>query len=338
MKIAQHDITEKVFIIAEIGSNHEGVLEKALELVNMAADCRVDAVKFQSYRAESIVTNIEKEIQDHFRRFSLPEEAFVTLAAEAKNRNVLFLSSPFDEEYVDFLEPLVPAYKVASGELSNYLLLEKIAAKGKPIIMSTGLSTVEEIQTSLEVIKGVNRRIVLDKEIALLHCVSGYSVPYDEARLSAIPQLSEYFKIPIGYSDHTVGILACKVAVALGARIIEKHFTDKKEGRSFRDHTLSADMTGMREIVNEVRNIEVLLGSGDIKVSECALENRYKLQRGLYAKRDLPPGTVVSKDDLIALRPVKGIPADSVYKVVGLQAKKLIKSGSPLSFDYFYER
>ena len=248
MNIGNCDLTKSTFIIAEVGANHEGNLEVAKELVKVAAKTGADAVKFQTYHADKIVVKSERERYEHFQRFELKDEEFMQLAKLAKERNLIFLSTPFDIEAVDFIDKLVPAFKISSGDITYLPLIEHVARKNKPILLSTGMSNVEEIWQAIETVKRANSKLIEEEKLILLHCITSYPTKIEEANLRAIPFMKKTFRLPVGYSDHTLGFDACLYAVALGASVIEKHFTLDKYNREFRDHQLSADVEDMAGI------------------------------------------------------------------------------------------
>jgi N,N'-diacetyllegionaminate synthase len=327
VKIGNCDLAERTFIVAEAGANHEGDIKVARELVERAAETGVDAVKFQTYQAEKIAASSEKERIEHFRRLALKEEDFLELAALAREEGLLFLSTPFYLEAVDLLDPLVPAFKIASGDITYSQLIEYIAKKDKPILLSTGMSYAEDIWQAIEIVKKANNRIIEEKRLVLLHCVSSYPTEIEQANLGAIPFMRETFRLPIGYSDHTLGLQACLSAVALGACLIEKHFTLDKSRQGFRDHQLSADVKDMTELVQKVRLVEKSLGEGGKEPLECELGNQKSMRRSLSASRDIYQGSIIAEDMLMALRPEIGIPANQWRQVIGKRSRRNIVKG-----------
>ncbi len=326
------DLERRVFVIAEIGANHEGRVEAAIRMIDAAARCGVDAVKFQTYRADTIVSPAQADRWRHFKRLELREEDFLALSAHAGRRGVVFLSTPFDAVSVDFLSPLVPAFKVASGDLTAHPLLTRIATKGKPILLSTGMATLEEIRDAVQVIER-GHPAGASAPITLLHCVSAYPTPDDHANLCAIPHLREHLGRTVGYSDHTLGIEACLAAVALGARVIEKHFTLDKTRTTLRDHQLSADPADMAALVSGVRRIETMRGDGAKGTLSCETENRVSMRRSLAAAVDIAEGQTIARDMLTVLRPGTGLAPSELEAVVGLRAARSIHAGELLTAD-----
>lgn len=319
----------RTFVIAEIGNNHEGDFDIAKFLIERAAESGVDAVKFQTIRAEKFVARDQERRFNQIKRFELSDSQYRELASLAKARGLLFLSTPFDFDSVDMLDEFVPAFKVSSGDLNWYQFLEYIARKSKPILLSTGISEVGEITRALETIKGASS-VPLSEKVVLLHCVSSYPVDIGEANLLSIPYLKETFGVPVGYSDHTLGILACETAVALGACVIEKHFTYRKEDQTFRDHALSADPGEMKELVASIRLIEVSLGVNDKRVMECEKQERTEMRRSLATRKYLPKGEIITEEAITFLRPGTGIPPEGLSSIIGRRVARDIAEGSTI--------
>lgn len=329
-------LNNKVFIIAEIGSNHNGDFHLAKEMITEAAKAGVDAVKFQTFRTENFFTkNIPafprarllgyKTQFDRFKDLEFSNEQFVELFEYAQKNNLIFLSTPFDNDSVDFLNSLVPAFKIASADLINIQLLRYVASKGKPVILSTGQADLKEIDDAVKIFSA--------GQLALMHCVSAYPTPDEHANLLSIPFLKGRYNLTVGYSDHTVGILACIAAMAMGARIIEKHFTFDKSQR-FGDHPLSANPEDLRLLVSEIRRLEKMLGEKGKKCQGCEVESKRQLRRSLHAKVDIPAGTVIRDDMLIPLVSNMGLPSNHVDKIVGKRVVRDIKKGEALKeFD-----
>jgi N-acetylneuraminate synthase/N,N'-diacetyllegionaminate synthase len=328
MIIGNRDTDKNIFIIAEIGANHEGSFDEAVKLIKAAADAGVDAVKFQTYRAEKIMASTETQRLQHFKRLELTNDEFIKLAEITKGCGLIFLSTPFDIQSVDMLDPLMPAFKIASGDLTCHPLVRQVASKGKPVLLSTGMANENEIGKAVQAIKETG-----NNQIVLLHCVSSYPTPPEEANLNAIKTLSENFSVTVGYSDHTLGILACTVSAALGARVIEKHFTLDKTRTTFRDHQLSADPDDMRMLVSQVRDIGKMLGNGDLTLSKAEESNICAMRRSLAALIDIPLGAVIQRNMITFLRPATGIRTEEIKLVVDRKAKRDIKRGNIISWD-----
>lgn len=328
MNIAKIDTQQKVLIMAEIGNNHEGRFDVACDLVRHAGWCGADAVKFQTISAGQLVSEQDQKRFQQLKGFELSHKQFEALAAEAHNMGLLFISTPFDLGSAAFLEPLVDAYKIASGDLTFSPLLKKVAATGKPLIISTGASDLDMIAEALAVVQG-NRANDLEN-VALLHCVSSYPAPVESLNLNAIRVLAETYGCEAGYSDHALGNDACVLAVAAGARIVEKHFTLDKQFSDFRDHALSADPEELKQLVARVRQAETILGQAEKKVQPVEEGIATAIRRSIAAARDLPAGHVLTLDDMTWLRPAGGLEPGREGDIVGKTLKSAVRKGSPL--------
>jgi sialic acid synthase SpsE len=334
MKIESHDLDRRVFIVAEIGNNHEGNSAVAEALIEKAAAAGVNAVKFQTCDPANFVSFRDAERLERMQRFRLSDEQLVRLAAVAKAHGIVFFSTPLDLGSVALLEPIVPVFKVASGDNSFYPLLERIADTGKPIILSTGLVTLNELKKSIQVIQARWALRKIDPDLALVHCVSSYPAPPEEANVAAIRELAQC-GFTVGYSDHTVGIDAAVLAVAVGARIVEKHFTLDKHYSSFRDHQLSADPQDMEELVKQIRYAEVLLGSGRKIPQPSELANLNATRRSIVAAHELVKGAVLARSDITWIRPAGGLPPGSESLILDRRLRTDVPAGTPLTADLF---
>lgn len=320
---------ERPYVLAEIGINHEGNIDLAIRMIKAAADAGADGVKFQTFRADSLVNRSkEPEQWELFSRLELSPDDHLRLLKVARESDIAFISTPFGEEEADLLRGIgVPAIKIASGDMNNYPLLEHVGSFGLPVILSTGMSYIDEVEASREVLIKAGC-----EKFAILHCVSRYPTTPEEANLSTIKTMLETFPEVIGFSDHTEGIWAAPAAVALGARFIEKHFTIDR-GLPGPDHALSVEPDELRELAKSVRNVFDALGSGTKEPSELELKNRHCGRKGIYAARNLEPGAVISRDDLKISRPESFIPARDLKKVLGMKLKYPVSAGSELSWD-----
>jgi N-acetylneuraminate synthase/N,N'-diacetyllegionaminate synthase len=329
------------FIIAEAGVNHNSSVELAKKLITAAKDARADAVKFQTFKAENIViknaekaeyqketTGIGESQYEMIKNLELSEDDFKKLADYANKKDILFLSSPFDKESVDLLDEMnVPAFKIASGEITNFPLLKHIAKKEKPIILSTGMSTLGEVEEALNVIRSEG-----DKDVILLHCVSNYPARREDVNLRAMKTLKQAFKLPVGFSDHTLGITASIVAVALGACIIEKHFTLDKNLPG-PDHKASLEPDELKEMVNAIRDVEKALGDGIKRPTKEEEEIKKVARRSIVAKEDISKGTIITEDMLDVKRPGTGIEPKHLNLVIGRRTKGSIKKDELITWE-----
>lgn len=322
MRIGGFDTERRVLIVAEIGNNHEGDSAAAAELVHAAAAAGADAVKLQTFRTHLFVRPTDRERYERLSGFELPQATVEELAALARSLGLLFVSTPLDLESARFLETLVDAYKIASGDTTFWPLLEAVAATGKPVVVSGGLADLAQLERTAAVFRG--------RELAVLQCTSAYPAPPEEANLAAIRVLAERLGCTPGYSDHTLGVEACVAAVAAGARVVEKHFTLDKQRSGFRDHQLSADPEELRELVERVRRVEVLLGRAEKLPQPSEAETAHAARRSIVAAADLAAGRVVAPDDLTWLRPADGLPPGEERVLVGRTLRRPVAAGEPI--------
>lgn len=335
MFIGHHDLNENILVIAEIGNNHEGSYSLAEEMIGLAARAGADAVKFQTIVPEKLISPLEKARLEQLNKYRLSYYEYEKLSKVAEQEQVLFLSTPFDLDSVDFLINLVPAFKIASGDNNFYPLLKKVAATGKPIILSTGLAGLEQIKITRDYIRRVWEEKHIQQEMVLLHCVVSYPTPIQDANLLAICDLLR-LNPTVGYSDHTIGIDAAVLATALGARIIEKHFTISKTYSSFQDHALSADPEELAEMVRRVREAQLLIGKGKADYSESELKNAIGARRSIVANRDLTKGAIIKYEDLTWVRPGDGLAPGQELKLVGKILARSVACGERILLDDVY--
>ena len=327
MKIGSFDTDKKVLVVAEIGNNHEGNFAVAQDLVRKAAEAGADAVKFQTFRTEHYVARSDPARFARLKSFELSYPQFQSLGDLAHRLGLLFLSTPFDLRSAEFLEGIVDGLKIASGDNNFYPLLEQVSRSQKPLIVSTGVSDAAQVDRTLDCIR--RHRATLEN-VALLHCVAAYPVPDDQAGLRSIPFLSQRHPVTIGYSDHTLGIDAAVVAVALGARIVEKHFTLDKGFSSFRDHQISADPAELKELVARLNRIPLLLGSPGKEVQAAELATLPANRRSIAAGRELPAGHRLEQTDLTWIRPSGGLMPGQEGLLVGKRLRRAVGFGELL--------
>jgi N,N'-diacetyllegionaminate synthase len=335
MKIGNLDTDKKVLIIAEIGNNHEGDFELAKEMIDAAAEAGADAVKFQTITPNRLVSTTEQERIRQLQRFSFDRDQFAILKERADEKKVYFLSTPFDLEAVDWLNPLVPAFKIASGDNDFWPLLEKIASTGKPVILSLGLGKIKDATQIASFFKKEWR----DSEItfpglAFLHCVVSYPTPDDQANIRNITKI-QCEQVTPGYSDHTLGIKAAELAVACGARIIEKHFTLNKYHSDFRDHKLSADPNELKALVHAIADVEKFLGKTDNAAAPCEKQNATAVGRSIASNRDIRIGETISIADICWIRPRKGLKPGEENLIIGKKLSSPIYEGDFFSLKHF---
>ena len=313
------------FIVAEAGVNHNGELDLALRLVDAAAAAGADAVKFQTFRTDALVsaaapkaryqqetTGSAESQSAMLAKLELSPAAHERLRDHATRRGIVFFSTPFDEASADVLDRLgVALFKVPSGEVTNVPLLRHLAAKGKPILLSTGMCTLEEVATALDTIAGAG-----DPPVAVLHCVSAYPAPAEETNLRAMDTLRARFGRPVGLSDHTLGVEIALAAVARGAAVLEKHVTLDRTLPG-PDHRASLEPDELARLVRGARLIEAALGDGDKRPMPSEIDTRAVARRSVVASRALPAGHRVTRADVAVKRPGTGIPPAELERVVG---------------------
>ena len=331
MIIGKLDTEARVVLVAEIGNNHEGSFSVAKEMITAAGDSGVDAVKFQTFRTEDYVSGADTERFDRLKSFELTIDEFAELSVHARELGLAYLSTPFDLRSVEGLIPHVDAFKVASGDNDFVPLLRSVCATGKPLVVSTGLTDLELCKRIAELVHREWGSRGHQGELALLHCVSAYPALPEFANVRAITSLQSIPECEIGYSDHTLGITACLGAVALGARLIEKHFTLDKDYSSFRDHQISADPTEMRKLAGAIREMEEVMGDGEKSVAPCEREAALSIRRSIAAARDLPEGYRIESDDLTWLRPRNGSLPGQEELLIGNSTTRAVERGEPFT-------
>jgi N-acetylneuraminate synthase/N,N'-diacetyllegionaminate synthase len=336
MKIGKIDTNQKVFVVAEIGNNHEGDFELARRLISEAAACGADAVKFQTIVPERLVDRSDGARIEQLRQFQFSREQFEKLKQRADDEGILFLSTPFDLESAAWLNDLVPAFKVASGDNTFWPLLDFLTSTGKPLLLSTGLILHDDLLWLREFLRqGWKKHQVTFPGLALLHCIVNYPTSDGDANLLRIRNLAGMDSVTPGYSDHTLGIEAAILSVALGARVVEKHFTFDKNRDSFRDHQLSADPADLKALVSGIRKAELLLGSAEWDARGCELQIGPRVRRSIAAKRDLSAGDQLTPSDLIWVRPGSGWAPGRESELVGRSLRHSVLAGEIFTSKHF---
>lgn len=332
LEILQGKFMSKVYIIAEAGVNHNGSLELALRLVDEAKKAGVDAVKFQTFKAESLVsaraqkaeyqkktTGTDESQLAMIKKLELSYEDHIKLIDYCSKQDIAFMSTAFDDDSLLFLAAIdMPYWKVPSGEITNLPYLKKIGALGKPILLSTGMATLGDVEAALEAFLSVGAS---RNQITVLHCTTEYPTPLVDVNLKAMLSMGSAFGVRFGYSDHTVGINIPLAAVALGATVIEKHFTLDKtmEGP---DHKASLEPVELKEMVDGIRGIELALGDGVKRVSLSESKNRPIARKSIVAKEHIPKGTIITANLITAKRPGTGLSPMFWDRIVGSVAQR----------------
>jgi N,N'-diacetyllegionaminate synthase len=331
-----------VFVIAEAGVNHNGSLDLALQLVDAAKASGADAVKFQTFRADQLATrsahkapyqerttaNSESQFE-MLQRLQLDAAAHRRLIHHCRNAGIQFLSSPFDTQSADLLATMdVPLFKVPSGEITNLPFLQHLARKNRPLILSTGMSTLGEVEEAVQVLQ-----VAGAIQLTLLHCVTEYPAPYDQVNLRTMQTLKLAFGLPVGYSDHTSGIEIAIAAVALGAEVIEKHFTLDRSLPG-PDHSASLEPIELQQMVTAIRHVEAALGSGIKAPALCELPNISVARKSVVAARTLPAGHQLATGDLEIKRPGNGLAPKLLPTLIGRTLRASVTKDEIIKWDH----
>ena len=327
--------SDKVLIIAEAGVNHNGEIQKAIELIDVASKAGVDVVKFQTFKADKIVSKRAKKAKyqsenigydddnqyNMLKSLELSEEDHYRLIQECDKRGIQFFSTAFDVDGIDFLDHLgMTFFKSPSGEITNYPYLKRLAEKGKPVILSTGMADIEEVKNALEVLLkyGLHK-----DDITVLHCNTEYPTPMEDVNLKAMNTMGVELGVKVGYSDHTLGIEVPIAAVALGAKVIEKHFTLDRNLPG-PDHRASLEPSELKEMVTAIRNIEqAISGSGKKEPSPSELRNKEVARKSIHTARAIDVGEIIKEEDIISLRPGNGISPMEWDNVIGKKTDRI---------------
>jgi len=334
-------VTSPTFVIAEAGVNHGGNMLIAKQLIDIAAEAKADAVKFQTFKTENLIlNNIQKALYqknttnasetqfDMLKKLEVSRGQNLELKQYCIKKGIVFLTTPFDEESLEEIDELsLPAYKVASTDATNLPFLEKIAKKGKPIFLSTGMSYLSEVRLALETIYEYN------KDVVLLQCTANYPIQNNEANLAVINTYRDNFEILLGYSDHSVGVGAAPFAIPMGAKVVEKHFTVDKSSKG-PDHAASLSPEELIDFVNVVRKVDEYMGSSIKKPSSSEFDTRKSLQKCLVANVEIKKGSVFTEDNIIAKRTGGvGISPINYASIMGIQSHRNYKKNEVISID-----
>lgn len=337
------DYGQPVFIIAEAGVNHNQQLDLALKLIDVAKDCGADAVKFQTFKAEEVVTDVggmasyqkknmgkKTSQKEMLKGLELPDEFYGPLTKRCKERNILFMSTPHGGiKSVDFLESLgIEVYKIGSGDLTNYILLKRVAKTRKPIILASGMASMREVKDAVRFIQSQG-----NNKIAVLHCTTNYPCPPEEVNLSAMKTMMDELAVPVGYSDHTQGIQVATMAATLGMAIYECHFTLDKTLPG-PDHIASAEPDELQERIEAIRRVPVILGKSRKVPNKSEIESMLTVvRRSIVAVKDLEVGHLIVEDDLEAKRPGNGVSPTQYKKFLGKKLRVSLKKDQCITFQ-----
>lgn len=339
MTVFQFNDSTDPFLISEIGGNHEGSFGSAKKMAQLAIDSGSDCVKFQLYTGNGLVSAVESPARNqHFKKFELLKDQHLYLAQMCREAGVSYNASVWEIEMLDWIDEYLDFYKIGSGDLTAWPIIKKFAERNKPILLSTGMSTLKEVIDTVHYIQKINSNYENPKMLCLMQCTSMYPIPLSEANINVMTTYSNATGLSVGYSDHTEGVAALKVAAIMGASVLEYHFTDTREGKAFRDHKVSLTPAELVDLKIDIANFSTLKGSG-IKIptkSELKENHRVSFRRAVYLRRNVKKGEVISASDLVFLRPANGTDARDVDLVVGATSLRDINAFTAIikNLDY----
>lgn len=323
-------------LIAEIGGNHEGDFEYAKKLTQLALASGADYVKFQIYTGDGLVNPVEGAARNkHFKKFELSKEQHIELAKICQENKAGYLASVWIPEAIEWIDPFMDFYKIGSGDLTAYPVIAETLKTKKPLLLSTGLATEQEVLDCVQFIDKIDNTYLQDGKLAILQCTSMYPIPIDDANLNVMQTLGQKTGCVVGYSDHTEGSEALETAVAMGAQVLEFHFTDTRVGKEFRDHKVSLTKEEVQLLIEKIEKIRRLQGNDLKKPLPIEGDHVVTFRRGVYPAKDLRAGTEIKVEDLITLRPAHGIPADQFYSLIGKKAKIELTKHQLLAHEMF---
>jgi N,N'-diacetyllegionaminate synthase len=324
-------------LIAEIGGNHEGDFDYAKRLVSLACETPADMIKLQVYTGDTLVSELEDPARNrHFKRFELNRDEHESLISMIHDAGKQYLCSVWDPAALDWIDPHVSMYKVGSGDLTAYPMLRKLAATSKPILLSTGLATLQEVKDAVNYLRNLNSFYEQSESVTLLQCTSMYPIADTDAHLSVMDLLKTTFpEIRVGYSDHTIGNRALQIAALRGAQVLEFHFTDRREGQTFRDHAVSLLPGEVSELHASIRSDLAFLGLAKKQPLPIEIENDHvtSFRRAVYPSRDIHAGELFGDHNLTVLRPNRGIDAREYDQLIGRTAKIDLNRHQALDWD-----
>ena len=327
-------------LIAEIGGNHEGNYEKALDLLDLALESEADVVKFQIYFANSLVSKKESPTRhNHFKKFELTIDQHIELAKRCISKGKLYTASIWDITALKLIDPYVAFHKIGSGDMTAYPIIEKIVELKKPIILSTGLSDIDEVIKTVKFIQNLDINYTNPEMLCILQCTSMYPIRYSDVNLNVMVNYKELFNLPAGYSDHTRNINALKIAASMGADVLEFHFTDDKLNTNFRDHMVSLTKKDVKSLINFLDLLKKIKGKHHKKLMEIEYNNDHHVsfRRGIYMKKPIKKGEIIKRNNMIFLRPLLGTDARLYKELDGSLALKDIKPLKAIYRDIDYK-
>lgn len=331
---------DKVKLIAEIGGNHEGDYNYALDLLGLAIESGVDSIKFQIYSGDTLVNaSIDKSRKEHFDRFTFSSDQYKNIAKICLDNGVDFSASIWNEAQLAEFDNFLSFYKIGSGDLTNFPLIDSHCKRGKPIILSTGLSTYEEVKETVSFICKCNPIYLQKNMLCIMQCTSSYPTPDQDLNLEIIRTYKEKFDYQIGFSSHSTNPVALEYSIALGARVLEFHFTDTRDGKVFRDHKVSLTKSDVFELKQKIPFLINSLGTSSKQPTPSEIDSNhvYSFRRAAYPAKFIEKGTAVSLEDFVFLRPQEGLAAKDIYKVLGRKASRDLEPLESIlekDFDY----
>lgn len=324
-------------LIAEIGGNHEGDFNYAKELTRLAIDSGADAVKFQIYTGDTLVSKKENPQRNkHFKTFELSPEQHIELAKMVLDAGKLYSSSVWDIEALEWIDPYVSFYKIGSGDLTAYPVLKAIASKNKPMVLSTGLSSENEVVECVKYLQKLNSIYKKRSHLGVLQCTSMYPITQNDVHLNVMKHFEENYNWTSGYSDHTEGTHALEIAVAMGAKLLEFHFTDSRDGKSFRDHKVSLTRDEVLALKEKIKSIIAIQGQSSKQPLSIEIDNGHDLsfRRAVYPAKDISKGEILDDSNLTVLRPLAGIDARDYYQLIGRRLLCDVEKHQKLEWNY----
>lgn len=326
-------------LIAEIGGNHEGDFSIAKQMTRSAIKSGVDCIKFQLYRGDTLVNPLESpERNKHFKKFELTKKEHIQLAEMCSEANVIYNASVWDLEMLDWIDDYLDFYKIGSGDLTAFPIIKEFAKRGKPILLSTGLSTTKEVLQTITYIQKINKVYLKPEMLCVMQCTSMYPISDSDANLCVMDQFKSLTGLSVGYSDHTIGSKALQIAASMGAKVLEFHFTESREGKLFRDHMISLTKNEVVQLIKDIKQITILRGKNIKKPEIIELDNNHHIsfRRGVYVNKPIKKGQLIKQEDLTFLRPCSGTDCRDFELVIGSKALKSIKSFQPIYINVDY--
>lgn len=327
-------------LVAEIGGNHEGNFDEAKRLTELAIKSSADCIKFQLYRGDSLVNiKLNPSRNKHFKRFELSKKENLFLVNMCKEAKVIYNASVWDIEMLDWIDPHLTFYKVGSGDMTTFPIIKEFVSREKPILLSTGLSDMNEVTETVHYIQSLNNKYNDPEMLCVLQCTSMYPIPETESNLEVMNKYKSVLGLSIGYSDHTIGSYALKNAAVMGANVLEFHFTDDRREKKFRDHQVSLTCDEVIELKKEIERIYAVKGDGIKKLQKSELDSQHlsSFRRGAYLKKLIKKNQIIKKEDLVFLRPNIGTHSKDFELVIGSKALRNIEPLEPIYINKDYK-